>query len=83
MVELLSNFRLGSGDYGARYRLPDGTEVNVVTVFSGSGLAADTEVEAPRSLTEAELDAVLAADSDNDHAEATGAYVKLPVQRRF
>ena len=82
-AELIGNYEL-DGNYGSRYRLPDGTDVNVVTYFTGPGLGTDTEVEASRKLTDAEETAVLDADATNDHATGPRTeYAPLPVQSRF
>ena len=73
-----------SGNYGAEFELSDGTRANVVTVWGSPGLACDTEVEADRQLTEDELDSLMDADSEIDHAqEPQTRHKHRPLRRRY
>ena len=74
----------GFGDgYGGRYRLDDGTEVNVVTTMTGPGLESTTELQAERGLTSFEKQALLDADSRADHAKGQARLEPLPVQASY
>jgi hypothetical protein len=80
-MRVLGRFHRDASTYGVTVELPDSTRINVVTVFTGPGIAADTELEANRPLTEAEVDAALdAADYDESLPLARGP--ALPLQRR-
>jgi hypothetical protein len=77
------SFETPEGGYGGEFDL-DGMPVNVVTVFTGPGLAADTEIEAERPLTEDEQQAVLDVEAYIDHADAAQiTYTSRPIQHRF
>ena len=56
------------GGYGGKYRFEDGTEANVVTIYTGPGLGSETQLQANRCLTLGEKQALLDADSLIDHA---------------
>ncbi len=71
------------GNYGGRYRLPDGTEVNVVTRIVGPGLGAETDIEADRELTDEEMDAVGTEDSSHDHGTPTIDYRPMTIQAQY
>jgi hypothetical protein len=78
------NFETPAGDYGARFELPDGTLVNVVTVIVGAGIGAELQLEAPRPLTDKEIDAVLEADDLVEHFDDPKTdYMPMVFQRRF
>lgn len=78
----VGNF-LTRGNYGAAFVLDDGTPVNVMTLFTGPGLATEMEIEAQRPLTRAEQEAVAGMDGDIDHALGPHIeYAWLPVQHQ-
>lgn len=80
---LIGSYTIGD-DYGGLYRLPDGTEANVVTRITGPGLGSETEIEADRKLTDDEEDALLNADATTDHAQPPLAnYRGMPTQARY
>jgi hypothetical protein len=77
------SFETPEGSYGGEFDL-DGMPINVVTVFTGPGLGADTEIEAERPLTEDEQQAVLDAETYIDHTNAKQVpYTQREVQHRF
>jgi hypothetical protein len=76
------NFETPDGGYGSEFDL-DGTLVNVVTVFTGSGLAADTEICADRPLTEIEQQEIMDLDALIDHALDQIPYTKRKSQHYF
>ncbi len=71
---------LGSKTYRQGYlqavELANGVLVNVVTRFSGPGLGTDTELEAPRKLSEQEQSEAL--DAAALHDVASGPVLKRP-----
>lgn len=82
-IEHKGNFDLGY-KYGSTYLLEDGTFVNVMTVWDGPGIAANTEIEALRPLTELEIDTLLSFDGGVDHCkEPKTEYIPRDVQHRF
>lgn len=80
----LGNFTSEGDVYGGVFQLEDGTIANVVTIFTGSGLSADTEIEAERPLTDEEQAALLDADAMIDHAEEPQVeYSPMTTRGRF
>lgn len=78
------SFETPEGGYGGEYELPDGTPVNVVTVWTGPGIACDTEFEADRPLTTEEIEAAGDEDTNHNHAdEPQIPYTQRPVQHRY
>lgn len=69
-------------------RLPDGTTVNEVTIYTGPGVGTDTEIECDRPLTQEEIDAVLQLTGFTDVAQAArdkpiARPQRYPVQKRY
>ena len=75
---------LENGDYIAAARLDDGTQVNEVTIWTGPGLACDTEIEASRPLTPEELDAALDFFSSHDVSKLPAIEIeRFDLRERF
>lgn len=82
MTRLIGTWNDEDNESGSVQELNDGTRVNVVTVWTGTD--ADTEIEAPRPLTGAEIDAVMDLDALTDKAKGPVVVPeRFPLQRRF
>lgn len=77
----LGSFSAKRGRRGARYRLSDGSEFNVVLVNPGRGWVPWTEIEGMRDLTADEVESLIELDTRTEHASGRQiSYMKMPVQ---